>query len=371
MKVTCDRGVLVNALSLADSVAVARTPKPVLQCVKIRADESGLRIASTDLEVAVHLVVHQVQVGEAGEVVVPSAKLTGIVKESVDPTITIEADDETTHIRGADSHFKMFGLPPADFPPVGTFEEEADFQMDSEQLAGLIGRTLFATARETSRYAINGVLLERHGKELSMVATDGRRLAVAKGSCLSGSDEPTQAIIPTKALNLLTKLFHEPQETVRVKVTGQQAMFATETATLTTNLVEGNFPPYQDVIPKDSEEQATFAKDILASAVRRAALLTNEESKGIKFQFGPDGNGAGQLVLSSRAPEMGEAEVTVPMESYSGEGIEIGFNPAFVTDGLKVADQEKVTFEFKAANKPGLMRVDDSFLYVIMPVSLS
>jgi DNA polymerase-3 subunit beta len=366
MKVICDRGVLVEAMNLMGAVVVSRTPKPVLLCVKLTATTGGLSLSATDLEIALHQNLAQVDVQEPGSVLVPADKFTAIVRESVDPTITIDSDAESTHIRGADSRFKIFGQPVAEFPPVVPFEGDADFEINAGQMVDLIQKTIFATARETSRYAINGVLVEREGKKLTLVATDGRRLAVAKGACSSvGKGENSSSIVPSKALNLLTRLLSDPGETVRVKIDGNQAHFATESTTLTTNLVEGNFPPYKDVVPKDQDKKATFSTDALASGVRRAALLTNEESKGVRFAFTDS-----KLTLSSRAPEMGEAEVTVPLEGYSGEPLEIGFNPQFVTDGLKVADSQQVTFEFKAANKPGTLRVGTDFLYVVMPVSL-
>lgn len=365
MKVTCDRGSLAESLNLAGGAVVNRTPKPVLLSIKLEADAEALTIAATDLEVALHLTVHQVQVHDPGTVLIPADKLQAIVRESVDPTITIETEDDTAHIRGEDSHFKIYGHSPEDFPPIGTFTEEPDFEINSGELASLIHKTLFATAKETSRYAINGVLIEREGKNLSLVATDGRRLALAKGTCSTSVEEATTAIIPTKALNLLVRLLDDPSESVKVKIEGNQIMFGAESATLTSNLVEGNFPPYRDVIPKDQDRKGTFTTEVLSSGVRRAALLTNEESKGVKFAFEGD-----KLVLSSRAPEMGEAEVSVPAESYHGESIEIGFNPHFIIDGLKAADEQQVTLEFKAPNKPGLLRGSDGFLYVIMPVSL-
>lgn len=365
MKVTCDRGALVEALNLAGGVVVSRTPKPVLLCVKLSAADGVLTLASTDLEVGLHLTVPQVEVAEDGQVLVPADKLTAIVRESVDPTVTIEADAEAAEIRGADSHFKIFGHTVDEFPPVGVFEGDADFIIAAGQLSQLITKTIFATARETSRYAINGVLMERENKKVALVATDGRRLAISRGTATEAKGKGSSCIVPAKCLNLLQRLLDDPDEAVRVRIDDNQVQFATETAALTSNLVEGNFPPYQDVIPKDQDSKATFNTDVLASGVRRAALLTNEESRGVRFAFSD-----GKLVLSSRAPEMGEAEVTVPTESYSGNEIEIGFNPAFITDCLKVVDTDEVTFEFKASNKPGTLRVGADFLCVVMPVSL-
>lgn len=365
MKVVCDRGVLMEALNLAGAVVLSRTPKPVLLCVKLTADNDSVQIASTDLEAALHLRIDQVEVLEPGEVLAPADKLSAIVKESIDPTITLEAEGEALDITGQDSHFKVYGQPVGDYPPVKTFDGECDFEISAGQMSDLITRTLFATARETSRYAINGVLLERDGKKVSMVATDGRRLALAKGSCTGAKGETASVIVPSKALNLLQRLIDDPDEMVKVKIADNQAVFAIERATLTTNLVEGNFPPYKDVIPKDQEFKATFNVDVLASGVRRAALLTNEESKGVAFNFAGE-----HLQLTSRAPEMGESEVTVPYAEYTGDSITIGFNPAFVLDGLKVVNSDTVTVEFKAGNKPGTIKSGNDFLYVVMPVSL-
>jgi DNA polymerase-3 subunit beta len=281
--------------------------------------------------------------------------------------LTLETEDDAIHVRGADSHYKIFGYPPADMPPIKPFEGEADFQINAGALDDLVTKTLFATARENSRYAINGVLMERDGKKLVMVATDGRRLAQARGSVSSGGSDAASSnvIVPTKALNLLTRLLDDPAENVKVRVTENQVLIGTESATLTSHLVEGNFPPYKDVIPKDHDRKAVFATEALASGVRRAALLTNEESKGVRLAFNEQ-----QLVLSSRAPEMGEAEVNVPVESFAGEPLEIGFNPQFITDVLKVLDADQVTMELKASNKPGTLRVGNEFLYVVMPISL-
>lgn len=365
MKVICDRGALAEALNLVSGVVLTRTPKPVLLNVKLSAADGVLTLAATDLEVALHLAVSQVEISEEGAALLPADKLTSIVRESADPTLTIETDEQAAHITGADSHYTIFAQSVEEFPPVEPFTGEPDFEINAGQLNELITRTIFATARETSRYAINGVLLERDGKKLVMVATDGRRLALARGSCNSASKDVVNCIIPTKGLTLLSRLLDDPDEAVKVKLAGNQAHFASERATLTSNLVEGNFPPYKDVIPKEQDRKATFATDMLASAVRRAALLTNEESKGVKFAFTAE-----KLVLSSRAPEMGEAVVNVPAEAYSGDPMEIGFNPQFVTDALKIVNADQVNIELKAPNKPGTLRVGNDFLYVVMPVSL-
>jgi len=365
MKVICDRGALVDALNLASGVVVSRTPKPVLQCVKLTAGDADLAIAATDLEVALRVATTQVEVQQTGEALVPADKLSQIVRESVDPTLTLELDGDALHIRGEDSHFKVYGQPASDFPPVPEFDDDADFEILAGELTQIVQQTIYATARENSRYAINGVLMERDGKKLVVVATDGHRLAVSKGDCQSAKGDNRSAIIPTKALQMLLRLLDDPEDTVKVRVADNQILFACAAGVLASNLVEGNFPPYKDVIPKDHDRKATLNTDQFASAVRRAALLTNEESKGVRLAFSDDG-----LALTSRAPEMGEAEIQVEVPKYDGEAIEIGFNPHYILDALKVIRSDKITLDMRAPNKPGLLSTGADFMYVVMPVNL-
>ena len=365
MKVICDRGALVESLGLVGGVVVSRTPKPVLTCVKLTAGDDGLVLEATDTEVSVRLSTPRVEVAEPGSALIPADKLQQIVRESIDATLTLSTEQDVAHITGGDSKFKIFGHPPTDFPATTEFKSEPDFTINAGDLHRLIAQTLFATARENSRYAINGVLVERTNNKLAVVATDGHRLALAKGSCKSTNDQTRSAIVPTKALNLLLRLFDDAEQSVEVKVEDNQILFKTDAAVLVSNLVEGNFPPYSDVIPKDGDRKATLATDLFISAVRRAALLTNEESKGVRMAFGEDG-----LTLSSRAPEMGEAEIHVDLPEYQGEDIEIGFNPAYLLDALKVIDDSQVQLELKGPNKPGVMRTGPNFLYVVMPVNL-
>ena len=369
MKVLCERAALVDALNVVSGVVPNRTPTAVLRCFKLTADEGLLVLGATDLQVAMRLGVEQVDVEQPGEALIPADKLTQIVRACDDPTLTIETEEQAVHIRGADSHFKVFGYEPSEFPPIPPF---GDATVDCEILAGdlrrLITRTLFAAAAEHSRYAINGVLFERDGKSLRLVATDGRRLAMAKGNCLTGEGE-SSCIIPSKALKLIAKLVDDPDAPVRIAVEENQIRLSVgegpDAAMLSSTLVEGAFPPFEDVIPKDQDKKVSFDAATLASAIRRAALLTNEESKGVRLNFADD-----TLTLSSRAPEMGEATVEVKVEDYQGEPLEIGFNPGFITDALSVVDGGKITIELKAPNKPGVLRADGEFTYVIMPVNL-
>jgi DNA polymerase-3 subunit beta len=373
MKVICNRGALLEALTVTGNVVAARTPKPVLQCVKLTASDDRLTIAATDLEVAIRYSDNQVQIEQGGEALLPADKFRDIVRESVDDTLSIEVGNDAAgggagnaNIRGQDAHFKIFTQRASDFPPVPDFEGEADFEVNGGQLKQLVGQTLFAAARESTRYAFNGVLLSAKAKKISLVSTDGRRLAMAKGDLITDKlgKEGAKAIVPTKALVLMEKLIDDPEESVSVQVRENQVIFHTPSATLTSNLVEGQFPPYEDVIPKDTDKKMTASTADFLSAIRRAALLTTEESKGVRMHFSKKG-----LVLTSRSPESGEATVNFPCK-FEGSDVEIGFNPTFLTDALRVVDSDEISLEMTAPNRPGLLKGGANFLYVIMPVNL-
>jgi DNA polymerase-3 subunit beta len=165
-------------------------------------------------------------------------------------------------------------------------------------------------------------------------------------------------------MQMMEKLIDDPEETVGFQVRENQVIVHTSSATLTSNLVEGQFPPYEDVIPKDTDKAMSAATADFLSAIRRAALLTTEESKGVRMAFSKKG-----LVLTSRSPESGEATVNFPAK-YEGSDVEIGFNPQFLTDALRVVDNDEITLELTAPNRPGLLKGGSDFLYVIMPVNL-
>jgi len=366
MKVIAQTAALQEALALAGSIVAARTPKPVLQCIKLVAANGALTLLATDLEAGCRCQVTAVVVAEEGEALVPADRLTGIVRESgTEESLTIETEKDTCHVRGAGSHFKVFGYDPSEYPPVADFDSEADFAVGGGQLAGMINKTLFATAKTHSHYAFSGVLWEASGKKLQLVATDGHRLAQAKGALTKKAAREVTAIVPTKLMSLVQRVCGEGEAVLEVKVQENQILVRTATAVLVSTLVQGNFPKYADVIPKECSRTATINTTEFEHRVRQAALLTNEESKGVRLNFQ-----AKQMTLSSRAPETGEAEVTCPI-ALEGEPVEIAFNPAFVLDVLRVVDSDEITFELNTPAKPAVIKAGGDFLYVLMPLDLS
>ncbi|MHC4975488.1 MAG: DNA polymerase III subunit beta [Planctomycetota bacterium] len=397
MKVICDRAALLDAVNLVTSVAPARSPKHELTCVKLEADDSTLTLQATDADVSLTMQSDRADISEPGSVLIPADKLRQIVAaEDADDSLTIHAKGDSVLITGKDARFTVYSQDASRFPapPPHKPDPARTLEVNPTDLRRLIHLTLFATARETSRYAFNGVLLKYCAPDpkksdkrmLELVSTDGRRLA--RASAIYAGPRPTEdsiaCIIPSKALSLVSKLLAQTPDTsfIRLSVVDNQVFFSlikdTSSdessneillATVTSSLVEGAFPPYDDVIPKQQEMRATFVVETLKSAVRRAALLTTEETRGVRMLFQPDGENS-SLRLSSRAPETGEAEIDVEIEDYEGTEIEIGFNPQFILDALKVLDTDKVIFEMKAPNKPGTLRIDNDFIYVVMPVNL-
>jgi DNA polymerase III subunit beta len=364
MKLTINRSELADALTVATSVAPLRTPKQILQCVLVEVFNDYALVSATDLEISVRFSISQVQVEETGAIVVAADKLGQVVRESNDEVLILESDDNYCLIHGRDSHFKIFAQDVKQFPPVPDFDGDCDFEIPVGTLKRLCEWTIFAAARENTRYAINGVLWERKGNTLTFVSTDGRRLS--KGSFIVEAEKKDQrGIVPIKAMQLFTRVFTEQDETVAVNIASNRITLKSPKAMVTAALLEGHFPKYEDVIPQDSDKSVQFATQELLSAVRRAALLTSDDSKGVRLSFDDQ-----QLTLTSRAPDQGEAEVSIPVD-YSDSKLDIGFNPVFLTDVLRVVAEDNVTFEFKESNRPGLFRTSDGLLYVVMPVNLS
>jgi DNA polymerase-3 subunit beta len=384
MKTVLPKHEFQEALSAVSTLAGGRTPKPILNCVKLTAAGETVELAATDGEAGLRVVVTALEVEQSGQVVVPADRLLGVVRETEDVELALHADERSCVLRGRGSKFEIYAANAADFPPVPGFGEETDFVLDGRELRRMVSLTLYAAAKESSRYAINGVLWEKQGRKLFMVATDGRRLARAGGSLSEPGSGDFKAILPVKALAVFQATFLPPRERgagdagrtgeqhpgdlwpVDVKVMPNQVLFRSGTRTLSTVLVEGHFPNYREVIPESGSRKARLPREEFHKAVRRAALMTTEDSRAVRLRFSAE-----RLVVASRAPEHGEAEVELPVH-YEGQPLEISFNPAFLSDALRVMSCEEVCLELQENFRPGVLSGGDrsEFLYVVMPVSV-
>ena len=368
MKVKFDRAALAEALSLATAVVPSRSAKPILQCLKIQAADDGVLICATDFETGITCQVSQAQVEEPGEVVISADKFAAIVRESIDEVISVEAQDSACLIKGNDSHFTIYGHDPSQYPQVPGFGGESHLQTDLVKLQEAIEHSLFASAKENTRYALSGVLWEPVGKKLTLVGTDGRRLAKFKLNLNAEAKAELASekiIVPAEAMALLDRVGASEKDVVEARFADNKVVLTCGAVVISSNLVEGNFPKYEDIIPSDYKNKLTLNTAATLSAVKRAALLTNEDSKGIKLAISKKA-----IVFSSRAPEMGDAEISMPIE-YSGEPVEIGFNPQFLVDVLRVIKEDTFELQLGQSDRPGLIKSGQNFVYIVMPVSLN
>ena len=365
MKLTCETKILADSLALVGSVVPARSPKPVLANIKLVAKDNSLELMATDLEVGIRRTITGIKVEEPGEVLLPAAQASNIVREATAKDVSLATEDKTCIISYTGATYDLPCDEPADFPEMPRFNDKNAVTVAAGDLKAMIERTKFAAAREQARYALNGILFALKGEVLRLVATDGRRLAVVKGKAKNKAGVEAGPIIPTKAMDLLDKLMTDPEEKIKIEVGETLLVAQTAAGLLCSRLVEGHFPNYEEVIPKDCDKTLTIPTAKLLSAVRRAALITTEESRSVKFSLKKDA-----LTLSTQTLEGRRATVEAEGAKYAAEPVDIAFNPDFFTDMLKVVSEEEVTVSFKDGTSAALATAGKDYTYVIMPVQL-
>jgi DNA polymerase-3 subunit beta len=372
MKVLCDREKLFAAFQIASVVAPARSPKPILRNVKFEVAGGGAEgagtLMATDLEVGVRVVLAEVQVEAPGSAILPIDRFGSILRESSDAQLRIESDGQGTLVRGERSEFKLPSGNPDEFPAIAEFSEAKYHTLPARLLKELIRRTVFATDTESSRYALGGVLFEMSEDKIVAVGTDGRRLAMMEGPAKSEGGHrtgDTMTIIPTKAMHFIERALSDGDAEVQLAARPNDVLIKTPRVTVYSRLVEGRFPKWRDVFPRRADAmKIEMVVGPLHSAVRQAAIVTNEESRGVDFTFGD-----GKVVLSGRAAEMGQSRVELPI-AYDGASVAITLDPRYVSDFLKVLDPEKTfTLEIKDSESAAVGLTDDGYGYVIMPLA--
>ena len=347
----------------------SRSPKPVLTNVKFEADSTGAVVSATDLEVGIRIVVDGVETSAPGAVLLPAGRLAAIVRESPPGTLfDIHTDGTATIVKAPRSEFRLPAEDPLEFPAVAGFPSGSGYELTTGLTRELVRRTVFATDNESSRYALGGVLVEFADGKATAVGTDGRRLAKMQGPAGgggSGAGAEVSPIVPARAMQLVERALGGSDQPVEVAVRPSEILFRCGNTTVSSRLVEGRFPRWRDVFPSrpDSIRVPLVAGPLLA-AVRQAAIVTSEQSKGVDFSFEP-----GQLVLSGRSSESGESRIELPIE-HSGATVRIKLDPRFVSDFLRVLDAETaVTVELTDAQSACVCTTDDGYGYVIMPLA--
>ncbi len=368
MKITCNREKLLHAFQTVAAVAPARSPKPILQNVKLEVAKESATLMATDLEVGIRYEVSGIEVDAPGAAVLPVARFGSILRESSDATFRIESDSEGTTIRGERSQFKLPSENPQDFPAIAEFGEASYYEVSARLFRELIRRTIFATDNESSRYALGGIKLEFKDNVLTAIGTDGRRLAKMEGPAQAvGEPAPfgDVTVVPTRAMSLIERALAEDGSEVQIAVRQNDILVKNPRGTIYSRLLEGRYPRWRDVFPQRSNSlKLDLTVGPVQAAVRQAAIVTSEESRGIDFTFG-----AGSLVLSGQTDEVGQSRVELPI-SYDGAPIAITLDPRFVSDFLKVLEPEKsFTIDLQDSDAAAVCTTDDGYGYVIMPLA--
>lgn len=367
MKMTCSRGMLTTAFQTVSGVVPTRTPKAILQNIKLQAAAGSATLIGTDQEVGIRYTISEADVETPGEILLPTSRVVAILREMQGDAVRIESTEDATWIRGDRSEYKLASEDPAEFPSVSEFTEENYHLISARLLKQMIRRTIFATDSESTRYALSGVLIELKGDNVTFAATDTRRLAVVRGACSVKGNfqiENTTPVVPSKAMSLIDRSLGDEEEPVWLSIRNNDVLVKTAATTIYSRLVEGRFPKYQDVIPKGGEVQVELVVGPFHSAVRQAQIVTNEESRGVEFQFS-----TGMLTLSSQAAEIGQSKIELPI-AYEGPDLAITFDPRYVADFLKVLEpSQQVKIELTDSESAAVLRTADGYTYIIMPLS--
>jgi DNA polymerase III subunit beta len=366
MKLSVARSELLDALSVVGKGMSARSTLHILSGILITCSAGEMKLQTTDLEVSIRRVC-PVLVETEGQAVFPGRLLTEIVRNLPEAAVTLETDGDTAHIRCQQSSFTMKTLSAADFPKFPEVVVDQTVSLPAGVMAAAVKRVSKSVSRDETRATLTGVLVVVEGPSLKMVSTDSYRLAISEVVLDQQCDEGITVVIPGKALEEVTRLAPDDQE-IRIGLAENQIVFDFENTTFVTRRIEGNFPNYKQIIPRDSETSVEVSGEELAAAVKRVSLMAMHNSP-IKLSVSVEDQ---TLSLSATTQDVGDASEDL-MVKVEGKDVGIAFNHSFLMDGLSSAGQDSVRIEIKDHEKPGLLKggADDGFLYVLMPVRTS
>ena len=376
MKVRIGREELLTGLQRVQGVVEKRNTMPILSNILLEAKHDGAEIVATDLEIGMRGL-YKATVLEAGGVTISARKLYEIIKELPSGEIELTSGDNNwTTIQSGKSQFKVVGLPSGDYPALPSIEREGLTPLAGAGLLELIRKTLFAAGDNDARYILNGLLVsltttEKKTTLLRLVGTDGHRLAVAEREVgTPNAKQPAQdikAIIPKKAAQEMRRLLEEGgDEEPLIGFTKNLMIFRKSGLLLTSRLMEGNYPNYQQVVPKESGKRIAVNRGLLESALRRVSVLSKDKANAVKVSFAPGG-----MTLFSSNPDYGEATEEL-VARYEGEALHTGFNARYLLDALSVMDGESVSVQMDTALSPCLIQEAESpgFKCVVMPIKI-
>src|SRR6185503_2236972 len=330
MNLTIAKEQILNGLQATQNVVSTRTTLPILSNVLLRAEAGRLELTATDLDVTVTATV-EANVKSPGATTIPAKKLFGIVRELGTPEIEMEVDDKNvTSIRSGPSFFKVRGLGAEEFPPMPKLKEDRRITLPQEKVRGMLRKTAFAVSSDETRYVLNGLFFSLKDHKMSMVATDGRRLALVEEEVDISEKSQGDFIVPAKAVNELARLLQDKGDS-ELNFSENQASFALKdekglSILLVTKLIEGTYPNYRQVIPGETKERVPLAREEFLHALKRAEIMTSDKQNSVKLSFSKN-----NLAITANTPDIGEARETMAI-NYKGRDLSIAFNPGFLSD---------------------------------------
>ena len=365
MKFSVAKDKLLEGLQTVQNVVGSRTTLPILSNVLIRAGEGVLRLTTNDLDVGISCEI-TAQIDSDGGTTLPVRRLAGIVKELPAADVLVEVDGKNVAtIRCGQTLFKMHGLAEEEFPALPRLADAKVFNLKQKDLKDGLRKTAYAISTDETRYVLNGILFSFKENKLTMVATDGRRLALVDIENIEfPRSQEVDIIVPAKCVTELQRLVAEEGE-LKMTVGENQVSFEVNGKLLVSKLIEGNYPNYRQVIPAEPKERVTIERGLLFDAVRRVSLLSSDKSNSVKLNFAKN-----NLEITANTPEVGEAHEDMAV-NYKGKDLSIAFNPQFLQDPLRNLVEEEVHFELIDEMSPGVLKVGSPFLYVLMPMRIS
>ncbi len=363
MKFDTTKEILIKGIQEVQNAINPKTTLPILSNILIEATKDSLLLTATDLDIGIVSAI-PVKTGSEGVITVPAKKFFDIIKELPDGDVSISVKkNNLVCIECTSCVFKIMGLPKDEFPQLPDFKDKDSITMQRPRLKKMLSMTSFAISRDETRYVLNGVLLVIKPTYIRIIATDGRRLAMVEEKTQSPKTHEKKVIIPAKTITELVKLLGDEGE-VKICFGNNQVLFDMGSTKVVSRLIEGEFPNYEQVIPKEAKDKVLITRANFLSATKRAALFTNPDSLAVKVELVKD-----KMVLSKNAPYIGEAREEIVVD-YKGKDLAVGFNPDYLIDALKNINDEMVPFEVVDAEKPGVIRIGSEYVYVVLPMQI-
>ncbi|TAG11513.1 MAG: DNA polymerase III subunit beta [Verrucomicrobia bacterium] len=365
MKFRISKEAFLDGLQKVQHVVSSRTTLPILSNVLLVAKNDRIQFTTTDLDVGITGSV-EAQIEKEGSTTLPAKRLVSIIRELPSSEVEVSVDSKNhASIRCGPSFFKIIGLGEAEFPPLPNFETAKDFKIPQVILRDGLKKTSYAISSDETRYVLNGIYISFREGKMTLVATDGRRLAMVDADLEFPASHETDVIIPSKAVQELQRLLGDAGEVI-VKLTKNQVSFAIGDSLLVSKLIDGNYPNYRQVIPSgDANERVIVPREAMLETVRRVSLLSSEKSNSVKLVFAEN-----RIEVTANSPDVGEAQESIDV-IYQGPSMQIAFNPEFLQAPLRNLDSENIYIDLIDEMSPGVIRIEGSFLYVLMPMRVT